>query len=65
MNIQEMIHQDYLVAVTVAENTARRFPPGSSQRVRWLMVAGVYRELTGASPAEAGAARWNRPAPAA
>jgi len=65
MNIQEMIRQEYLVTVRVAEHTARRFPPGSPQRARWLMVAGIYRDLTGGEPQEAGAAQWQKPAPAA
>ncbi|HXS05602.1 MAG TPA: hypothetical protein VN723_02335 [Rhizomicrobium sp.] len=44
MNIEDMIREEYRIAVAVTENTARRFPPGSPQRERWLMVAGVYRE---------------------
>ena len=60
MKIQELVRQNYLLAIAVVERKALTFPDGSAERSHWLRLAAAYRQLTATSSAEQDAVKWNR-----
>lgn len=63
MNIRELVLRDYAHGARIAEEMARKLPPGTPERARWHLVAETYRQLVSPAAEERGPAATRDPAP--